>query len=59
MHFLKHIKHKVNGGNFALSGEVMWEKRKSGILVAQSPWMKNKIVAKTKSKRDKPKRLKL
>ncbi len=31
--------------SFALKGEVKWEKTVDGILVAESPWMANKIVA--------------
>ena len=31
--------------SFGLRGEVKWQKTKNGILVAESPWMKNQIMA--------------
>lgn len=31
--------------NFALHGQVKWQKTKGGILVAESPWMNNKVLS--------------
>lgn len=37
--------HRTINDSFAFVGEVQWQKTRNGILVAESPWMRNKVVS--------------
>lgn len=42
---MEKLKQQLKGGGLQLEGRVKWIKSKGGVLLAESPWMPNKIAA--------------